>query len=140
MNEKNRGNAIIEFCLIAPILIMILDGIFEFSLICYDQIVIENASRAGARWGIVMRTAYETPAAVQTYTLTYLKNNLATFSKTPTTPTVTVTQSSTSPSFINGDTLTVAVSYNYTSLLLHNFVSTLGPQITLNATTTMAYE
>ena len=69
-----------------------------------------------------MRTAYETPAAVQTFTLTYLKNNLATFSKTPVTPTVTVTQSSTSPSFINGDILTVAVSYNYTSLLLHNFV------------------
>ena len=106
MNKFNlRSNAVIEFILIAPLLIFILDGIMEFGVMFYDKAVITEASRAGARWGIVLRSSsFETPAQVQTYTTNYLSNNLISFSKTSPTPTVTATQSTNPPTFANGDT------------------------------------
>ena len=48
-----RGAAAVEFAIIAPLLFTIIFGIIEFSLLFYDKAVITNASREGARFGIV---------------------------------------------------------------------------------------
>ena len=54
--KNDRGGSLIEFVLIAWVLFLILFGIMEFGLIMYNQAVITNASREGARYGIVSRT------------------------------------------------------------------------------------
>ena len=54
MNIKNqKGAAAIEFALISPILFILVFGIIEFSIALYDKAMITNASREGARAGIV---------------------------------------------------------------------------------------
>jgi Flp pilus assembly protein TadG len=54
---KNRqalqGAAVIEFALILPLLLLLLIGGIDMSLALYDKAVITNASREGARAGIV---------------------------------------------------------------------------------------
>ena len=51
--RNQRGASAVEFALILPILICVLFGIVEFGLLMYDKAVITNASREGARAGIV---------------------------------------------------------------------------------------
>ena len=50
-----RGAAMIEFALVLPVLLIVLLGTVEFSLLLYDKAMITNASREGARLGIVYR-------------------------------------------------------------------------------------
>ena len=54
-SSSQKGASAVEFALILPILILILFGIIEFSVILYDKAMITNASREGARKGIVFR-------------------------------------------------------------------------------------
>ena len=42
-----------EFAIIAPLLFIILFGIIEFGILIYNKAMITNASREGARAGIV---------------------------------------------------------------------------------------
>lgn len=133
-----KGGAMIEMALVVPILTLILIGIIEFSVIFYDKAIITNASREGARYGIVLRKpTYASAASVISFTQAYCSNKLISFSSTPASAVVTVTSSTTTPVF--GDSLTVKVSYTYSSLLLYKLVN-LGQQINLSATTAMAYE
>ena len=54
MKFTNRnGTAIVEFAIVLPVLLLILMGIIEFSFVLYDKAVLTNASREGARAGIV---------------------------------------------------------------------------------------
>ena len=132
------GNAMIEFALVLPVLILLLAGGVEFSILFYDKAVITNASREGARYGVALRTpTYATSAQITTYVQNYCANRLINFSSTPTNVVVNATPSSASPQF--GDTLTVTVSYTYTDLLLHRFINH-GQQYVLTATTVMTYE
>jgi Flp pilus assembly protein TadG len=48
-----RGAAMIEFALVLPLLLIVLLGTVEFSFILYNKAMITNASREGARLGIV---------------------------------------------------------------------------------------
>ncbi len=65
--KNERGGSLIEFVLIAWVLFLILFGIIEFGLIMYNQAVITNASREGARYGIVSRAPRYTSAQIVTY-------------------------------------------------------------------------
>lgn len=133
-----RGNALIEFALVSPILLVLLFGTIEFGVIFYDKAVITNASREGARYGVIYRSpTYASSAQVTTYVQGYCTGKLVTFSGASTSVSVTVTPSSASPT--TGDTLKVTVSYIYTDLVL-NRLSTIAPQITLTSSTVMTYE
>ena len=50
--ESQKGAAAVEFALILPILVLLLAGIVEFSILLYNQQIITNASREGARAAI----------------------------------------------------------------------------------------
>lgn len=50
-----RGGATVEFAIISIVLISIVFGIIEFGILMFDQHVLTNASREGARLGVVMR-------------------------------------------------------------------------------------
>lgn len=56
-DNQVRGVAAVEFALVLPVLLFIFIGIVEFGIMLYDQAVITNAAREGARWGVVQVAA-----------------------------------------------------------------------------------
>ncbi len=132
----------VEFALILPILVVILLGVVEFSIILYDKAMITNASREGARAGIVFRTDPLTgdysPLAnseIENIVNNYLQNNLITFGK-PTNARTTITRNGSSA----GSQLKVSVEYPYTYLVLPGFITNLTGEINLVADTVMRME
>jgi Flp pilus assembly protein TadG len=53
--KNHNGATAVEFAIILPVLILVLFGIIEFSLVLFNKHIITNASREGARAGIVSR-------------------------------------------------------------------------------------
>jgi hypothetical protein len=51
--RSESGAAAVEFALLLPVLMLILFGIIEFGLALHQQAILTNASREGARLGIV---------------------------------------------------------------------------------------
>ncbi|HOG89211.1 MAG TPA: TadE/TadG family type IV pilus assembly protein [Smithella sp.] len=131
LNE--RGVSAVEFALILPVLVLILFGIVEFGLILYNQQVITNASREGARAGILFASTRPTEQEIKDVVANYTSDHLVTFqngtSSNPTVPT--------GPCTAFGSNLTVTVTYQYTFLMLDNLGFT-GPNLT--ASTTMRCE
>ena len=87
--HEQRGAAAVEFALILPILLMVLLGIIEMSLALYDKAIITNASREGARAGIVLSSPKMTEAQIRDVVLTYTNGALLSLGAS-TAPTVTV--------------------------------------------------
>ena len=53
-DKKNeRGQALVEFALLAPILVLLVLGVIQFGIIFYGQITITASSREGARMASV---------------------------------------------------------------------------------------
>jgi len=134
-----RGAAAVEFAILLPVLVLLLFGTIEFGLLLFNKQVITNASREGARAGIVSKTPRlpfstgdPTKDSITKIVGDYCLGNLVTFGA-PNVPIVTC--SSTGQEF--GDDLTVTVSYNYGFLVLGN----LGfGDIALQARTVMKYD
>ena len=64
--SSQKGASAVEFALVLPLLMLILFGIIEFGLLMYNKAMITNASREGARRGIVYRVNVATnPAAMR---------------------------------------------------------------------------
>ncbi len=137
MNEHRHseaGASAVEFALILPVLALLVFGAVEFSLALYDKAMITNASREGARAGIVSQDPRMTPTEIGAVVNKYCKDHLVTFG-TSNDPVVSVT-----PGTNFGDDLTVAVTYNYGFLILPNLVTGLVGPINLSATTVMKME
>lgn len=147
MNQK--GASAVEFALVLPILILLLFGIIEFGLVLFDKAVITNASREGARAGIVFRYNVSTKAYVplttsdiQAVVSNYCSSHLITFGSPSTTITTTVNRTDVdgSGSITSGDLLDVTVSYPYTFLVLPSFVTSFTGTTTLTSQTVMRME
>jgi len=124
----------VEFALILPILLILLFGIVEFGLLLYNQQVITNASREGARYGIVARADRRTLEEISEVVDDYAGSRMITFGSD--TPTTEIEASGTS----FGDDLRVIVTFHYDFLVMPNFVAFLVGGETLQAATTMKYE
>ena len=70
--RSESGASAVEFALLLPVLMLILFGIIEFGFALYKQAVLTNASREGARLGIVQSVPPITLAAVQATIDSYL--------------------------------------------------------------------
>ncbi|RDK01161.1 TadE family protein [Paraburkholderia lacunae] len=134
--RASRGSAAIEFAILLPFLVMVLVGIIDVNLIFYDDAIITNAARAGARAGTVVQVPPLTTSQIASITTSYAQGSLVT-GGSATSPTVTVTQSN---GTTTGSTLQVAVSYTYQGLLLGSKFSALVGPVVLNATAVMIYE
>lgn len=134
--QDEKGAAMVEFSLILPLLAILLFGVIEFSLLLYNKQVITNASREGARAGIVAQTPRLTLTDIQQVVNNYTASHLITFGTTS--PPVISIDNSGGTAF--GNDLTVTVSYNYDFLVLPNFVASLAGGINLKAETVMRYE
>jgi Flp pilus assembly protein TadG len=133
-----KGAAAVEFAIIAPLLFTIIFGIIEFGLLFFDKQVITNASREGARYGILWSPTRPTDVEITARVLTYTANHLVTFGA-PTTPTVAISRTGVWPG-TSGDALSVTVTYPYNFLLLPNFVTGLSNISNLKARSIMRLE
>ena len=52
--KDQDGGALIEFAIILPLLILVIFGIIEFSLLLFTKQIITNATREGTRLGIIV--------------------------------------------------------------------------------------
>ena len=95
-----RGTAVVEMAVIAPLLLMLVFGTIEFGRALMVQQILTNASREGARRGVLEQT---TVAEVETVVLDYLSNSSVTGA------TVTVSPSSLAEVGF-GDQVSVTVS------------------------------
>jgi Flp pilus assembly protein TadG len=48
-----KGTVLVEMAIVLPILVLILIGTIEFGIVLHDHLVLQNASREGARFGVV---------------------------------------------------------------------------------------
>jgi len=137
---KAAGVSVIEFAVVLPLLLLVLFGIIEMSLVLYNQAVITNAAREGARFGILFNTDVDgnytphTLGEIQAVVNNYLQDNLVSFaaaSATVTTPTVGGS---------TGDPLAVRVQYTYTFLVLPNLANSVAGNLNLVSEAVMRME
>jgi Flp pilus assembly protein TadG len=138
--SEQKGQSIIEFCVVLPIMLVLLVGMVEFGIVLYDQEVITNCSRECARTGILLppnppRTMAQITTDINVVKAQY-STKLITFGGTGTiTATPTISAGLTNPS-----PLQVRVSYPYKFMVLPNFLTGQSGTITLNSTTVMIFE
>lgn len=121
MNDRNRptGAAVIEFALILPVLLLAVFGIINFGALMYDQSVITQAAREGARWAAVRASAASGSGCTNSYSATpvdpcqvaysYAYNRLISFDGAAS-PQVTYSAAS---GFSSGAPQSVTVTYAY---------------------------
>ena len=150
--EKYRiqsGAAAVEFAVILPLLVVIVFGIIEFSILFYDKAMVTNASREGARVGIVFTvdTWADTETTIRNAVDKYLKDNLGnlfliSLGDPISTVNTTITRAvdPLTGNYSPGGTLMVSVTYTYTFMVIPNFIASIINPITLTAQTVMRFE
>lgn len=136
VTPMQRGVAAVEFALILPILLALLVGGIDASLAFYDKAVITNASREGARAGIVARNPAMTDEQIRQVVRQYAESALVSFGAEPAQLTVFIQKGS-----LGGDpTLRVTVSYIFEGIGLGSLFQSLGRPWVLQSSTVMVYE
>ena len=142
MTRDENGGSLVEFAIVVPILLLLVAGIAEFGILFYDKQVLTNASREGARAGIVFDfnsatgTNHPGDDVIRAAINRYCQDFLITFggSSAPTIPAPAREGDEA------GDALTVRVEFQYDFLVLPAFIATLGDGINLTAETVMRLE
>ena len=134
--KNQRGVAAVEFALILFPLVLLVFGTIEFSTLLYDKAMITNASREGARAGIV----YSYPDRIADGEIvnvinTYCGDHMISLGGDSSVST-TITRAGNA----SGDTLTVSVSYIYNFLVLPNLMTSLSDGLLLQGETVMRLE
>jgi Flp pilus assembly protein TadG len=116
---------VVEFALVLPLFLILLFGVLEFGLIMYAKGIITQASREGARYGVMYSLNPHTQAEIEAYVQNYLEGVGFTGA------TVTATL---------GDPLSVKVDYSYRFMALPDFIAGFTGTLNLSADTTMRME
>lgn len=127
-NIKNeKGQALVEFAIILPILLLLIMGILQFGMLINSYLTLENSSREGARLGIVGGTNSD------------IQNIVIKTAPTldPSAITINITPSDGTRN--SGDTLTINLTYNY-KLTIPIISQLFNNSVMLNAQTSMRIE
>lgn len=136
--RDESGSAAVEFAVISVVLIAVLFGIIEFGILLFDKHVLTNASREGARAGVVMRVPRLPDAAIISKVDEYAQAHMISFGASSTlNTTVTPPEASRSGAALFGTEMEVTVTYPYEFMVLSGFG--LGP-VNLTAKTRMRME
>jgi Flp pilus assembly protein TadG len=125
--RSEKGQTMVEFAIIVPILLTILLGIVQLGIVYNNWVSITDAARAGARKGAVCRTGC-TPDAT-TATVNVVKNSAADLNQSSLGVTVTST-------WAQGADVTVKASYPWSV----NIMGVVVASGTMTATTTERVE
>lgn len=133
--KRQQGAAAVEFALLLPILLSLLLGVVDLGLAVYTQSVLTNASREGARAGVVLALNRPTTQAIQTVVQTYLSDSLGSVNKFG-----TLSFTAPAPCVDANGTLTVQMSYSFQGFAMGAVADLFHQPIVLGAKTTMACE
>jgi len=129
--KEEKGATLVEFALLVPLFVVLLFGLVEFGLAMYSKGIMTNASREGARFGVVYATPRKTDAEIIAKVQEYLVNAGLMDSVD-----INVTGAQGS----SGTPLSVSLTYPYSFQVLPNFVSGLAGPLNLTANTVMLME
>ena len=142
--DNQRGIAALELTILLPILLILIFGIIEFSIILYDKQMITNASREAARAGIVYNDdalGDLPPGTMQSIVNYYCLNRLISLKDGVTPP---VMDAPVYENLANGRVLRVTVRYRYNFLIFRHVFAIIGGNVNegldLVAVTTMRME
>jgi Flp pilus assembly protein TadG len=140
LESGRRGQALVEFVLIAPILLLIIFGLVDFARAWSAHHVIADAAREGARMLVVFDVTIGTAEAEAT-----INNRLATARLDPANANIEFLRngaSHTGSTTERGDDITVTVDYLYDFWILGPFMNwaTGDRQVNLVSTITMRSE
>ncbi|PMR70187.1 TadE/TadG family type IV pilus assembly protein [Halomonas heilongjiangensis] len=139
--RRQQGSETVEFAISATLLFILLFGIIEFSVALFDKATLTNASREGARTGILFkqspRDLVAEDAAIEQAIRDYAEQYLISLGG-PAEMDISITRSD--PNMLPGSDVVVTVDYPYQFLVLPGFIGTLGGILELSATTTMRAE
>jgi Flp pilus assembly protein TadG len=152
--RREEGASMVEFAIVAPLLFVLLFGIIEFSIVLYNQAVITNASREGARYAAMyyINPSTQQPQLpscpdVSNYVTNYVTKTqyLISFTNPPPSPTVTCPLQDVNEGAAVGNVWQVQVSYPYNFLVFGSLITLLGNgsitnPLTLTAKTVMRDE
>jgi Flp pilus assembly pilin Flp len=148
--NDQRGTAMVEFALIAPLLFVVLFGIIEFGILLYDKAMITNASREGARAGIVYYFVPDLPprisdAEIEQVVRNYCEQHLISFEANSPLGIQIERGVRTYPSGLTDDILSVTLDYPFHFLVFSNVLALIGGErgnnlINLTAETVMRLE
>lgn len=65
LKKDSKGQSLVEFALVLPILMMLILGMVEFGWILNGKITITSAAREGARAAVIFKSAAEAATAVE---------------------------------------------------------------------------
>jgi Flp pilus assembly protein TadG len=144
---SQKGAAMVEFALILIPLLILTFGLIEFGLLMYNQQVLTNAAREGARYGIVMTDPLvdgdeRDQTSIQGVVATYVLNHLVSLGSgggTLTSSASALTGVGYCGTSSSGVPLTVSVTYDYAFLVMGNFIPGLD-SLTLSSTAVMNCE
>ena len=125
--HRTRGQSMVEFTLILPVLMLMIFGIYQFGQTYSNYIQVTNAARTGGRKALVSRgsaTGVNDAIAAAKAATWWLNTSQMTVTVSPAQP------------WVAGQTVTVTVTYPY-SISLLGFVAGSG---TLKSATTVRVE
>ncbi|GGX82921.1 hypothetical protein GCM10007160_08050 [Litchfieldella qijiaojingensis] len=156
--RRQKGSELVEFAISAALLFLLLFGIIEFSVALFDKSTMTNATREGARSGILFRPdprpdfgtytlQCDTDAvnpendAIRVAVCDYAEQFLLSLGG-PADMTIEVQRfdRNVNGSFDAGDDLTVNVNYPYQYLVLPGFIESLGGVLDITSTIVMRAE
>jgi len=124
--KNQKGQALVEFAIILPLLLLLVMGIFQFGMMINSYLTIQNITREGARAAVVGSMDSEIIHRMKQISPTLNHNQLS----IDITPSQGIRRS--------GESLTVKVSYRYPMTV--PIISNLFSEVTLNAKTSMRVE
>ena len=139
---KNQdGASAVEFAIVLPLFLVLTFGIIEFGVIMYNKAILTNASREGARFGILFNKPVHTTAQIETRVEKYLKNgdlliNLG--GPKPDTDSISIDPITDTRLF--GAEVRVKVNFSYDFLLLPSFIPFITDPLDLSCVTIMRQE
>lgn len=136
---EESGAAVVEFAMVVPLLLVLVFGIIEFSILFYDKAVITNASREVAREFAVHNPSGVNSAVLESVASQYTQDRMINLDEdsplTLTTVPSDPTTKGTSTKYV-----VARVNYTYDFVFLPGLLTDLLPSIDLSAETTMRNE
>jgi len=131
--QREKGSAGVEFALLLPIIVLLVFGMMEVGVALYDVQIIKNASREGARAGIINVDPKPTELQIEDVVKTYLTNASLDLSKLKD---IVVD----GEGGASGEPLTVTVIYAYDFNVLPGLITDFAGSIDLQGSVVMRNE
>jgi hypothetical protein len=138
MLRNEKGASAIEFAIILPVFLVLVFGIIEFSVILYNKAVLTNASREGARFGVLWDFTVHDDTDIETRVNDYISGDLTLINLGGPSPVPLIGILHLARP--NGNLITVSVTYEHDFLFLPGFLPGVPKTLSLNGTTTMRME